>query len=123
MKIVLVLFFVITIQSERLLVSYDNGFVDDDNDFAGGVFPITDSNSDNYNKALQYAQKHYAESCKLNDLQWESLDGSKNQMVQGMLYYFNVTMKGNEKQEKYEIKVWIQVDREQTIEITQCKKL
>ncbi|CAD8092288.1 unnamed protein product [Paramecium primaurelia] len=123
MKILLVLFFVITIKSERLLVSQDNGFVDDDNDFAGGIFPITDSNSDTYNKALQYAQKHYAESCKLNDLQWESLDSSKNQIVQGMLYYFNVTMKGNEKQEKYEIQVWIQADREQTIEIIQCKKL
>lgn len=60
MKILLVLFFVITIKSERLLVSQDNGFVDDDNDFAGGIFPITDSNSDvllvilikTYNKAL-----------------------------------------------------------------------
>ncbi|CAK92897.1 unnamed protein product (macronuclear) [Paramecium tetraurelia] len=123
MKIIFVLLFVITIKSERLLVSQDNDFVDDDNDFAGGVFPTTDSSSDTYNKALQYAQQHYAESCKLSDLQWESLDASKNQMVQGMLYYFNVTMKGNERLEKYEIQVWIQADREQTAEITQCKKL
>lgn len=42
-----------------LLVSQDNEFIDDDNDFVGGVFPTTDSNSDvqininkTYNKAL-----------------------------------------------------------------------
>ncbi|CAD8118759.1 unnamed protein product [Paramecium sonneborni] len=123
MKILFVLLMIVTIKSERLLVSQDADFNDDDNDFAGGVYPTTDSNSDTYNKALQFAQMHYAESCKLNDLEWESLDGSKNQMVQGMLYYFNVTLKGNEKEERYEIQVWIQADREQTAEITQCKKL
>ncbi|CAK60230.1 unnamed protein product (macronuclear) [Paramecium tetraurelia] len=123
MKVLFVLVIFITIQCEMLLVSQDDKFSDDDNDFVGGVFPTTDSNSDTYNKALQYAQEHYAESCKLSDLQWESLDGSKNQMVQGMLYYFNVTLKGKERQEKYEIQVWIQANQEQSAEITQCKQL